>query len=71
MKVPVWLALAAWPGWAHMMSGSSGDLTLDGARDPALPPAHPDGDGGGGIRGRFHSDAGRLGAAPVFWRRWY
>jgi hypothetical protein len=32
MKVPVWLALAASPGWAHMMSMSSGDLTVDGAR---------------------------------------
>jgi hypothetical protein len=32
MRVPVWLALAAWPGWAHMMSMSSGDLTVDGAR---------------------------------------
>ena len=32
MKVAVWLALAASPGWAHMMSMSSGDLTVDGAR---------------------------------------
>ena len=32
MKVPIWLALAASPGWAHMMSMSSGDLTVDGAR---------------------------------------
>ena len=49
MKVPIWLALAASPGWAHMKSMSSGDLTVDGARagdfrpfvrprDPALPP---------------------------------
>jgi hypothetical protein len=27
-----WLALLAWPAAAHMMSMSSGDLTLDGAR---------------------------------------
>ncbi|MGA2267902.1 MAG: HupE/UreJ family protein [Bryobacteraceae bacterium] len=32
MRVPIWLALAAWPGWAHMMSMSSGDLTVEGAR---------------------------------------
>jgi hypothetical protein len=32
MKRPIWLALLAWPGWAHMMSMSSGDLTVEGAR---------------------------------------
>ena len=33
MKFPIWLALAAAsPVWSHMMSMSSGDLTVDGAR---------------------------------------
>jgi hypothetical protein len=32
MKVSIWRALAASPGWAHMMSMSSGDFTVDGAR---------------------------------------
>ena len=36
MKVSIWRALAASPGWAHMMSMSSGDFTMDGGYQPAF-----------------------------------
>jgi hypothetical protein len=32
MKVRVWLGLLAWPAWAHVVSMSSGDLTIEGTR---------------------------------------
>ena len=32
MRVRVWLGLVAWPAWAHVVSMSSGDLTIEGTR---------------------------------------
>ncbi|MBZ5622855.1 MAG: HupE/UreJ family protein [Acidobacteriia bacterium] len=32
MRVLVWSSLLAWPAWAHVVSMSSGDLTIDGTR---------------------------------------
>lgn len=32
MKRAIWLTLSAWPAWGHMISMSSGDLTVDGTR---------------------------------------
>jgi hypothetical protein len=32
MRLRVWLGLLAWPAWAHVVSMSSGDLTIEGTR---------------------------------------
>ena len=70
MKVPIWLALAASPGWAHMMSMSSGDLTVEGARAhyelrmPLYELAHV-ADPAHGLLDRIHFSAGGREAARV------